>query len=354
MGRAEDLRDELRASGEAAIDRMIRERESEGQWLDFKNRGDGKDNEKNLSEAVSAFANTDGGVLVWGVDARATRQDPADVAKAKHPFDDPAGFVGWLQSVTSRVTVPVVTGVDHFAIPTADGRGFVVTYVPASPSLPHRAARGEQYFMRSGSSSVVIAHAVLAGMFGRRPAPYVRPLVVVMSADRGSPNQFRMRVGVSVVNSGTVIARDAYVSLRSCGPAPPAFLAAFRDNAADTPWFVAAKHDRRDRVTYQYAAIARHDALLAPGTFAVASVIDVSLRHPHDADPYLEGIIGCDGVLPATFRLVFNAATRQRLLDAFGGRQTVTEDDAAAWARQGLPGDALVGGEFLHLTESRA
>src|SRR5262245_36535479 len=115
---------------------MIREREAEGPWLEFKNCGDDGNNEDNLSATISAFANTDGGVLVWGIDARSTRQDPADVARAKRPFDDPAGFVGKLQSITSRVVSPVVAGVDHFVVSSAGAaRGFAVTYVPQSPAL---------------------------------------------------------------------------------------------------------------------------------------------------------------------------------------------------------------------------
>ncbi len=214
MGRAEDLLEELRTHGEAAIDRIVREREAEGPWLEFKNRGDDRSNEDNLSETISAFANTDGGVLIWGVDAKATRQDPADVAKAKRPFADPAGFVGKLQSITSRVVLPVVARVDHFAVPSADGRGFAVTYVPASPALPHRAERQRQYFIRAGSSSEVAPHALLAAMFGRRPAPHVRPLAVVLAGARRGPNQFLIRVTLGMRNAGSVPVRNLYLAAR--------------------------------------------------------------------------------------------------------------------------------------------
>jgi len=74
MGRAEDLFARLESEGVDAINDLFEQKESEEAFLDFKRSADQgagvrlhDDDRKNLSRALSGFANTDGGVIVWGV-----------------------------------------------------------------------------------------------------------------------------------------------------------------------------------------------------------------------------------------------------------------------------------------------
>jgi hypothetical protein len=103
MGRAEDLFDRIRAGGVSAIEEIIEDRTSEELFLDFKrsgNCGKGKrlkdDDRNNLAKAISGFGNSEGGVVIWGVDC-SRMKDGADVAQAKVPFEDPKRFVSWLE-----------------------------------------------------------------------------------------------------------------------------------------------------------------------------------------------------------------------------------------------------------------
>src|SRR6266545_1698949 len=102
MGRAEELFASLKARGEAVIDEMIAEKRSEGLFLDFKRSGDNgvgaslhADDWKNLAKAISGFGNSEGGVVLWGVDCKA---DPllGDIPTAKVAIADPARFVSRL------------------------------------------------------------------------------------------------------------------------------------------------------------------------------------------------------------------------------------------------------------------
>src|SRR5690242_12152620 len=88
MGRAEDLSARLSSGGEAAIDELIQERQSEELFLDFKRSSDNgsgtrlSDTDRgNLARAISGFGNSEGGVVVWGVDCRPD-QEIGDVAVA--------------------------------------------------------------------------------------------------------------------------------------------------------------------------------------------------------------------------------------------------------------------------------
>ena len=90
MSRAEDIFQKLVYFGEEAIDDYIVNSQTEELFLDFK-RADStgknglalhKDDRRNLAKAISGFGNSEGGVLIWGVEcARST--EVGDVAQAK-------------------------------------------------------------------------------------------------------------------------------------------------------------------------------------------------------------------------------------------------------------------------------
>jgi hypothetical protein len=147
MGRAEDLFDRLVSGGEAAIDDLIADRQSEELFLDFKRSSDdgggprlSQGDRGNLAKAVSGFGNSEGGVIVWGVDCRDQLPD-GDVAGAKIPLQNPKRYKSWLEGAVSGCTVPPHSRVRHEAIERAEpnaGGGFVATLIPKSLRAPHQ------------------------------------------------------------------------------------------------------------------------------------------------------------------------------------------------------------------------
>ena len=183
MGRAEDLFEKLKAEGEAAIDQMIVDRESESFFLDFKRSSDAGAGRKlsdtdrrNLAKATSGFGNSEGGVIIWGVDCSEAPHegDHADVARAKFPIADVDRFKSWLEGAVSGCTVPPHPAVEHLAVKIGEGpSGYVASLFPQSTSMPHQIILNikEQYryYIRAGSDFVPAPHGLLAGMFGRKP-----------------------------------------------------------------------------------------------------------------------------------------------------------------------------------------
>lgn len=144
MGRSEDLFRRLGDRGEEAINELIMDRQSEELFLDFKqsaDKGEGQrlhdDDRRNLAKAISGFGNSEGGVIVWGVDCRS---DPniGDVPRCKMPIADPKRFKSWLEGAVSGCTVPPHPIVQHHAIESSSGRGFVTTYIAKSYYAPHQ------------------------------------------------------------------------------------------------------------------------------------------------------------------------------------------------------------------------
>ncbi len=219
MNRAEDLFKALIDNGESAIDELIQTRKSEELFLDFKRSADQgagprlhTTDSNNFAKAISGFGNSEGGVIVWGIECSKDR-DGADVASTKFALEDAAAFVSRLEGAVSRCTVPPHSGVRSVAISSKTGKnGFAISFIPKSNSAPHQTIPDLKYFMRAGSDFVPVPHAVLAGMFGRRPAPRLGPMYV-FSCPTIESLAICFEVGIVLRNEGPGIARDVFLTL---------------------------------------------------------------------------------------------------------------------------------------------
>ena len=75
MGRAEDLFKKIVEQGIEAIDELIENQKSEEFFLDFKRSSNAgsdtklsDDDRENLARVISGFGNSEGGIVVWGID----------------------------------------------------------------------------------------------------------------------------------------------------------------------------------------------------------------------------------------------------------------------------------------------
>jgi hypothetical protein len=180
--------------------------------LDFKTVSNanlkGEDDKRNFAKALSGFANSSGGLIIWGIDARKNPQG-IDCAVEKKPISSLRLFVSRLNELTGSFVSPIVDGVVHRGVETSSDTGFAITLVPASSSGPHMAKAGEdRYYKRSGDSFCRMEHFDLEDMFGRRPKPKLNTVV------RGSfprvGNREIMRewsIDFDVVNEGRGIAK---------------------------------------------------------------------------------------------------------------------------------------------------
>lgn len=113
------------------------------------------DDTHNFGKALSGFANSDGGLLIWGIDARKEKTDPdsADVARRFIPLRILGEFVAHLDNLFSTLTKPAVPGVLNLPVEERKGSnsGFVVSYVPVGSAPPYRLELNvHRYYKRSG------------------------------------------------------------------------------------------------------------------------------------------------------------------------------------------------------------
>ena len=176
--------------------------------LDFKNVGDSglqRDDRKSLAVALSGYANSDGGLVVWGVDARPNAQG-VDCASALREIRNVQLCLTRLNDLTGQCVSPLVGGVQHKAIPSNGTAGFCASIIPASDLGPHMAKAGEdRYYKRSGSAFYRLEHFDVADMFGKRRRPV---LVLALRKERQGHT-----VLVSIKNEGRGIAKSPYLAL---------------------------------------------------------------------------------------------------------------------------------------------
>lgn len=219
--------DDFLAIDLVAIDRFVSERRQEDLRLDFKELTRSpefdKTDKKNLAKAMSGFSNSDGGLIVWGVEARKDA-DGVDAASAKKPIPNVEAAHSKILSLTGEATGPIVDGVEHRVLKEPGATdGYIITYVPGSDSGPHMARLGEgRYYKRSGDSFYSMEHFDLEDMFGRRPKPLLEVVARVARAPvltfGNQPATTTFDVILGLRNLGRGIARFPFLRVEAIAP----------------------------------------------------------------------------------------------------------------------------------------
>lgn len=171
-----DLFDELLADGEAAFKRLVAEQQQEFVELEFKTKADAthgayeRHDKQNLAKELSAFSNSMGGLLVWGIDAR-NNADGIDCAVSLFPIAEIDRFKAQTQSLVGSLLAPKNDDIYIEAVPSTDnpGSGYLLVLIGRSDRRPHRSeASGEKgYFKRVGDSAYAMEHYDIEDAFNR-------------------------------------------------------------------------------------------------------------------------------------------------------------------------------------------
>lgn len=176
--------------GLAFIKSLENRNASESEILDFKlaKNGNGQletEDKANLAKALSGFANTKGGLLVWGVYC-AQNDKGEDCVQAFKPIASIVAFKSGVQSSIHQLTAPPVQGVEFTCIFEDESKttGYLVLHVPTS-SIPIESVfkKCKGFYERAGTSFVEMTGNRLVQKAKHRPLgkvlmPYMRALAV--------------------------------------------------------------------------------------------------------------------------------------------------------------------------------
>lgn len=188
-----------------AVRRLISDREQEGIYLEFKTKKDSRIGDLSesdafqFSRALSGFANSDGGVLVWGVET-----DKDERARSLKPITGVVEFAKRLKKSMLNAVQPMVDEIemavileDQIAEPPT---GYLKILIPRSDKTPHRALlAGREYYRRSTEGFYRLEHFDLEDAFGRRPRPALAMQISLTSRPGDDPDE---EVTFSFLNEG--------------------------------------------------------------------------------------------------------------------------------------------------------
>jgi hypothetical protein len=309
MGRAEDLFSRIEREGIAFIDSLIADRATEELFLEFKRSSDSGQGNRlhehdraNLRKAISGFANSEGGVVVWGIDCSKDNKI-GDVAQAKVPITNARRYVSWIEGAVSGCSVPPVTGIRSVAIEIDATTGVVATLIPKSPHAPHQVAGEGKYMIRAGSDFVPAPHGVVAGLFGHAPHPVVYPNFTINPAKLLSDGKVLASAGIMLVNNGQVVAEDLFVSMLF-PRVPGGGETLMMERKID--WPVTSG------VGVDCSIISPREVRLAPGGFVTVMSVHLRIDSTIDSDYRCKLTAGCRGSIPYSEDIL---VTRAELLE---------------------------------------
>ncbi len=318
MSRAEDIFQKLIYFGEDAIDEFIMTQQTEELFLDFKQAvSTGKnfntlhrDDRKNLAKAISGFGNSEGGVIVWGVEC-SRDVEIGDVAKAKVKVKNVHRFLSWLENAISGCTIPSHNKVrNHIISIDKNGDGFIATYIPKSDITPLMTTVGSQIYIRSGSNNVPAPYALIAGMFGKRPQPNIeldfedKKLEILENIDEDvlypntidTPPEKYLKISFSIraKNNSNAIARELYLSCTTSSTGSEYNKVRFLNyNQMDSIFGIVGHLN----------LVTRPELRLPPRGVLKFVNVEILLAPLTEEDFMLDGVIGADSSTPKDFRI---------------------------------------------------
>lgn len=286
--------DTIKKRGYDAFEDIIAKKEAEKFFVDFKQtEKDDYGNQKtlfnsdknNLAKAISGFGNSEGGVIIWGIDASGSCDD---YAKAMKPIEGVDNLVSLLESFVSLSTLPSHKTVESFAVKKTDSdtNGLAVTVVPKGNDLPYQNINDYKYYMRAGSSFHPIPHGVLQGMFGRAPQPDVFWMFNAGNMGKhtitGSKG-IKWQIGLMAVNNGLGIAEDVYGFIRGSGPNTKSLIINYTD---------LVHYDFQSAYGMEISFISKQGFRMGYEQKSQMMTVDLELLPPFKHKLYIELMIG--------------------------------------------------------------
>ena len=201
----------------------VSERLSESLALEFKSK-EFPDNpvltttdKRNIAKSVSAMANGDGGILVFGV--RTEQLDGLDVASKLSPIQEIDRFSVQFEAQCATAISPPIEPLQTRAVGLDDGSssGYLICYIPQSLNRPHMAvSKGEhRFYRRSFEGNIHMTPSEIRDQILAVREAIIQPEVSLSGGGSFSAGQYwtSVKTGFSfkLINQGRAACRSPFL-----------------------------------------------------------------------------------------------------------------------------------------------
>ncbi len=199
------------------LQRLIDDGESEGQYLECKTNGGSQvpaGTKAQFSKAVSAFSNSGGGVIVWGVSTINQTHTGLDILTQIEPIGNIKNFQKQLNLSLHSLMEPQIRGYESKIIleNKNDTRGVLISYVPPVDGDPVRVLADGKFWIRSGSVSSPMSYEMIKRMFAGANGPDIEVhfderLIEINKTDNS------WTIPIILSNKSSAVAKDVEISV---------------------------------------------------------------------------------------------------------------------------------------------
>ncbi len=185
----------------AEFERLIDNGDSEGPYLECKTASGAhlqSGHKTHLAQALSGFANTAGGVVIWGISTTRQAHTGLDVLTQMEPIGNCRGFRQQVDVAMATLAYPAVEGaVTKTVHPTAGAtKGVVVAYIPRNPGDPVQSLSDKHFYLRSGAEFVEMPFEALKRMFAGTAGPDLAPIFDARVIRQEAPGLWRIPITI--------------------------------------------------------------------------------------------------------------------------------------------------------------
>jgi hypothetical protein len=199
----------------AEVQNLVDNQVQESLHLDYKDsRALGRDKASEIAKDVSAFANADGGTIIYGVTEANHVPEKVDEGVDHHKLSHE-----WLEQIIRSNITPRIDGLRIAPIRLSADKSIYAVHIPKSYRGPHQEMNSKRYFKRYDFSSVPLEDYEINDIRNRRQM--VPPLINIDTEIR-----HKIVIYLKVTNIGTLPAEDVTFEFsdtliwRSGGEAP--------------------------------------------------------------------------------------------------------------------------------------
>ncbi|MBB63429.1 MAG: hypothetical protein CMO81_00005 [Waddliaceae bacterium] len=209
------------------LKKWVEQRQEENLYLEFKQsdiehfNSKGKPIKKDrelFCEQVSGFANSAGGVLVFGI--ATSEESQVDGASEIIPIPKVDSYISYFRENVYGWFAPSDLKLEFLSVkdPEDDTQGVMVVYVPeydGDPVMNMQNDKVKGYYKRSGESTVKMEHYEIADRFGKRPHPQLEICAKIKRGSWTHGRSISVQVVLGIRNTGRGSARFPYISVTS-------------------------------------------------------------------------------------------------------------------------------------------